>query len=426
MEYSPRFRLLPTEEQRETLDWTRNTVRQVYNHGLYRFNQLDESNGTVKQRVTQIRDELPELKQDWTDLQDVYSKVLQTHIERIARNISNLGKLKKKGYNVGSLNWKKPREFRSFTYNQSGFKLDHKSGPNGRGVLYLSKIGWVPIRLHRDILEDAEISEVTVKKEPTGAWYASFCIEVEEPEKPPVESLSVDDCVGIDLGVLNFVHDSNGIVVDRLDLSDDRERLEREQRALSRKEYESNNWGKQRQRVAKVHSRMSEKKWDFKNKIAHYYTTENSAVFLEDLKIKGMLESPQNARKKAESGWRDLITIFKHHGRKNGCYVVTVKPENTTLDCASCGKSVYKPLWVREHSCPTCGFELDRDWNAALNVLNRGLSKIGVVHSEETPVETATAVSTDGGEYSSMVVDASRVTEAGSTALKEATRSVAE
>lgn len=121
MEYSPRFRLLPTEEQRETMDWTRNTVRQVYNHGLYRFNQLDESNGTVKQRVTQIRDELPELKQDWTDLQDVYSKVLQTHIERIARNISNLGKLKKKGYNVGSLNWKKPREFRSFTYNQSGF-----------------------------------------------------------------------------------------------------------------------------------------------------------------------------------------------------------------------------------------------------------------------------------------------------------------
>ncbi|MDS0283837.1 RNA-guided endonuclease InsQ/TnpB family protein [Haloarcula onubensis] len=426
MEYSPRFRLLPTEEQRETLDWTRNTVRQVYNHGLYRFNQLDESNGTVKQRVTQIRDELPELKQDWTDLQDVYSKVLQTHIERIARNISNLGKLKKKGYNVGSLNWKKPRDFRSFTYNQSGFKLDHKSGPNGRGVLYLSKIGWVPIRLHRDILEDAKISEVTVKKEPTGAWYASFCIEVEEPEKPPVKSLSVDDCVGIDLGVLNFVHDSNGIVVDRLDLSDDRERLEREQRALSRKEYESNNWGKQRQRVAKVHSRMSEKKWDFKNKIAHYYTAENSAVFLEDLKIKRMLESPQNARKKAESGWRDLITIFKHHGRKNGCYVVTVKPENTTLDCASCGKSVYKPLWVREHSCPTCGFELDRDWNAALNVLNRGLSKIGVVHSEETPVETATAVSTDGGEYSSMVVDASRVTEAGSTALKEATRSVAE
>ncbi|MGM0604943.1 MAG: RNA-guided endonuclease InsQ/TnpB family protein, partial [Halobacteriota archaeon] len=216
MEYSPRFRLVPTTEQRETLDWTRNTVRQVYNHGLYRFKQLPESEGTVKQRVRQIRDELPELKTWWTDLQDVYSKVLQTHIERIARNIINLGKLKTKGYNVGSLNWKKPREFRSFTYNQSGFKLDQKSGPNGRGFLYLSKIGWIPIRLHRDILEDAEIKEVTVKKEPTGAWYASFCIDVEQPEKPPVESLTTDDCVGIDLGVLNYIHDSDGVVVDRL------------------------------------------------------------------------------------------------------------------------------------------------------------------------------------------------------------------
>ena len=298
----------------------------------------------MKQRVTKTRDELPELKTWWTDLNDVYSKVLQTDIERITRNSTNLGKLKKNGYNVGSLNWKKPREFRSFTYNQSGFKLDQKSGLNGRGLLYLSKIGWIPIRLRRDILEDAEIKEVTVKKEPTGAWYASFCIDVEQPEKPPVETLDVNDCVGIDLGVRNYIHDSNGLVVDRLDLSNDRERLTREQRALSRKEYESNTWDKQRRTVANVHARMNEKKWDFKNKLAHYYTTHYKGVFLEDVNVKGMLEDPQNTRNKAESGWRDLITIFRHHGKKNGCYVVRVKPENTTLDCASCGTSVYKPL----------------------------------------------------------------------------------
>jgi putative transposase len=247
MEYSPQFRLLPTEKQRETMDWTRNTVRQLYNHGLYRFNQIPESAGTVKQRVTTIRDELPKLKTWWTDLKNVYSKVLQTHIERIARNITNLGKLKNKGYKIGSLNWKKPREFRSFTYNQPGFKLDHKSGPNGHRKLYLSKIGWIPIRLHRDIINNADINEVTVKKEPTGAWHASFCINMDEPEKTSVESLTVDDCVGIDLGIINYTHDSNGVVVDRLDLSEDRDRLEREQRKLSRKNHESNNWDKQRQ-----------------------------------------------------------------------------------------------------------------------------------------------------------------------------------
>ena len=73
---------------------------------------------------------------------------------------------------------------------------------------------------------------------------------------------------------------------------------------------------------------------------------------------------------------------------------------------------MYNPLWVREHSYPTCGFETDRDWNAALNVLSRGLEKLGVVHSDGMPVETATAVSTRS-------VDARRVVEAGSPCLKE-------
>ena len=416
MKYSPRFRLLPNTQQRESLDWTLDTVRQTYNHGLHKFNKIPEQDGTLRQRVWQVRDELPDLKNWWTDLTHVWSTVLQKAIERIRTNIINLGKLKAKGYDVGSLNWKSPREFRSFTYRQSGFKLDKKSGPDNRATLQLKKVHGetlnIPVRLHRDLPDHDAIKEVTLKKEPTGAWYASFCIEVDEPEKPAVEDIDVGDCVGIDLGVLNFTHDSNGLVVDRLDLSNDRERLEREQRSLSRKEYESKNWEKQRREVAEVHAQMSAKKWDYKNKLAHYYTTEYSAVFLEDLNVKGMLEGPQNARNKAEVGWRDVISIFQHHGKKNGCYVVSVKPENTTLDCASCGSSVYKPLWVREHSCPSCGFECDRDYNAALNVLSRGLSKLGVVHSEETPVETALPVDTP--------VSAKRVVESGSSALKEA------
>lgn len=79
MEYSPRFRLLPNTEQRETMDWTRNTVRQVYNHGLYRFNQLDESEGTVKQRVRHIRDELPEVKRWWTPARRILESLADTH-----------------------------------------------------------------------------------------------------------------------------------------------------------------------------------------------------------------------------------------------------------------------------------------------------------------------------------------------------------
>ncbi len=136
---------------------------------------------------------------------------------------------------------------------------------------------------------------------------------------------------------------------------------------------------------------MSNKKQDYKHKLAHHYTTTFDAVVLEDLNVKGMLEDISNARTKAEVGWRDLISIFEHHGEKNACHVLTVDPENTTLECASCGSSVWKPLWVREHRCPTCGFETDRDWNAALNVLQRGCEPVARRHrSSPQPTMTVT------------------------------------
>jgi putative transposase len=398
------------------MDWQRNTVRQVYNHALHEFNNIPEDVGTLRQRVWQVRDTLPELKDWWLDLKQVYSTVLQKAIERIRTNINNLGKLKAKGYDVGSLNWKAPRDFRSFTYRQSGFKLDKKSGSDNRAVLTLKKLKGetreIPVRLHRNLPDHDAIKEVTLKKEPTGAWYASFCISTDEPTKPNPETINVEETVGLDLGVLNFVHDSDGRSVDRLDLSDDRERLDRELRLLSRKQEGSNNWEAQRRRVARVHARMSNKKRDFKHKLAHFYTIEYDAVFVEDLNVKGMLESPQNARNKAEVGWCDFISILKHHGDKNACHVVEVESRGTTKECAECGMETAKPLWVREHSCPSCGFELDRDWNAALNVKSRGLEALGVVHSEDTPAETATAADT-------LSVSASRVVETGSPCLKE-------
>nr|WP_246988344.1 transposase [Halorientalis marina] len=374
----------------------------------------------MKQRVTKVRDEIPDLKDWWTDLNNVYSTVLQQAVEQIATNIENLGKLKENGYSVGSLNWKSPDEYRSFTYRQRGFELDEKSGPNGRGTLTLKKVNGdnidVPIRLHRPLPDDTDVKHVTVKKDRTGAWYACLNVEQKAPEKPDPAEIDTDDTVGIDLGILTYIHDSDGRQISRLDLSDDRERLEWEQRTLSRKEHRSNNWESQRRTVAEVHKRMRQKKLDFKHKLAAFYTSEYDAVFVEDLNVKGMLEGKRNGRNTHEVGWRDFITILEHHGRKRGCHVVEVGPEDTTKECNQCGVNTEKPLWVREHSCPSCGFETDRDYNAALNVWERGLEKLGVVHSEATtPAETATAVDTDDFRE----VSASRVVETGSPCLKE-------
>ncbi len=130
-----------------------------------------------------------------------------------------------------------------------------------------------------------------------------------------------------------------------------------------------------------------------------------------------MLKGDKNGRNTAEVGWRDFIALLKHHGRNRGCHVVEVDPEDTTKECNQCGVKTEKPVWVREHSCPSCGFETNREYNVALNVWERGLRKRGVVHSEATPAETGTAVDTDAIHE----VSASSVVETGSPCLKERT-----
>ena len=430
MNYNYRYRLKPTESQRETLDYHRDTCRQLYNHALYRFNQIPEDEGTVKQRVRNIRDELPNLKDWWDALTDIYSKVLQPTVMRIAKNINALGKLKQQGYKVGELRWKSPHEFRSFTYNQSGFELDKKSG---QIVLSLSKLADISIELHRPLPDDATVKEVTLKKEKTGEWFAIFGIEMDTkpPTKPPLADINTDEMVGIDVGILKYTHDTDGTAVESLDLSEERGRLEREQRKLSRKEYGSNNWRKQRRRVADCHQQIKRKRRDFLHKLSNYYAREYELVAVEDLNLKGMLESPRNSRNTASAAWNTFTDMLETKCEREGTHFVEVEPEGTTKECAQCGVKTDKPLWVREHSCPACGFEADRDANAAWNILFRGLTELGVGHSEgtssesedsdglrkslgdfRTPVETALPAGT-------VVVPVKRILEAGSPTLSE-------
>jgi putative transposase len=411
MNYNYRYRLKPTDSQRETLDYHSDTCRQLYNHALYRFNQIPESEGTVKQRVRKIRDELPDLKDWWDALTDVYSKVLQPTVMRIATNINALGKLEEQGYKVGELRWKSPREFRSFTYNQSGFELDKKSGQT---VLSLSKLADIPIELHRPLPDDATVKEVTLKKEKTGEWFAIFGIEMdtELPAKQPLEDIDTDEMVGIDVGILKYAHDTDGTAVESLDLSEERDRLKREQRNLSRKEYESTNWENQRRRVAECHLQIKRKRRDFLHKLSNYYAQEYELIAVEDLNVKRILESPQNSRNTASAAWNIFTDMLEYKCEREGTHFVEVEPEGTTKECAQCGVKTSKPLWVREHACPACGFKADRDANAAWNILSRGLTDLGVGHSEGTPVETALPAGTT-------LVPAKRVVEAGSPCLKE-------
>ncbi len=340
----------------------------------------------------------------------MYSRTLQVVLERLYDNLEGLSQLKENGYRVGSLNWKPPREYQSFTYSQRGFKLDKKGG---RAVLHLSKIGDIPIELHRKIPDDGRLKQVTVKQEPTGEWFATFGVEVDR--EPPAKPDNPERCVGIDVGVLKFAHDTNGFALGSLDLSDERNRLDRERRKLSRKEHGSNNWERQRKVVAQRYADIKRKRRDFLHRVSAYYAREYDLVAVEDLSVRGMLESPSNSRNIASAAWATFRRMLAYKCEREGTHFVAVEPAGTTKECAQCGVKTDKPLWVREHSCPACGFEADRDVNAAVNVLSRGLADVGVVHSERTPVETALPTGTDVSP-----VPAKRVLEAGSPALNEA------
>jgi putative transposase len=405
MEYSHRYPAYPTQEVVGELERHIDIHRQAYNYTLYEYENVDADNiGSAYKHHYR----LPDWKDEFPVFSEVNSKALQRTVTRFYDNLSNLKDQKENGRKVGKLKWKSPREFQSMTFSQSGFELKNTSGR--RATLWLSKIGDIKIRYHREIPHRADIKEVTIKKETTGDWFVSFGLETDDsdlPEKPDVDSLDASNSVGIDLGIQNYIHTSDGKTVDWLDLEDEYERLRREQRKLSRKEDGSNNYEKQRREVAKVKRHIKRKVLDYQHKITTWLVREYDAVFVEDLDVKGMLEQSHNARNKQDAAWRQFITLLEYKADLYGCHVVQVEARGTTKECASCGVETAKPIWVREHSCPSCGFECDRDANAAMNVLQRGFSELGLGWPESTPVETALPTDTT-------TVSAKRVVETGS------------
>jgi putative transposase len=374
-----------------------------------------------------MQNKLPAWKKRWPKWSDVYSKTLQMAVRRIKQSESVLESLQEKGYDVGRLKWKAPAEYRSIVYNQSGFDVDRNTDRTEHATVDLSKIGTFHLRYHRPLPEDGKITQIILKKAKTGDWTVSIVVDYEPdyPKPPAIEEIDAENTVGIDLGITSFIHDSTGRSFQSLDEQAERKRIERRHRDLSRKEYGSNNWEKARQKLAQAYERLRNRRRDYREKLAHEYTSRYDAVFLEDLDVKGMLEGDRRGRNIAAMSWRKTIQAFKRHGEKNGCHVIEVPPEGTTKRCSQCGTETEKPLWVREHACPSCGFEADRDYNAALEIKRRGLDELGIRDStadvgqgmaESTPAETALPGDT---EETSDEVSPKRVVETGSPCLKE-------
>jgi putative transposase len=335
--------------------------RFVYNKMLKGLNRQNKSNRL------ELQNSIPKLKEEYTELKEVYSKVLQYESYRLFSNLRALARLKKNGKKVGRLRFKGEGWFKTFVYNQSGFKIVET---NKRcQLLHLSKIGDMRIRIHRKI--NGKIKQVVIKHYPSGRWYAFVCCEQEREiaENPN------NKAVGIDLGTINFIYDSDGnhIAHPRF-LNKSLERLKEEQKRLSRKKKGSKNRQKQRIKVARIHEKIVNQRNDFLHKLSKKYVDDYSFIAVEKLNIRGLIRNSYNPRNILDASWNKFIQFLTYKAERAGSQVVEINPKETTNICSKCGKIIKKELWDRIHKC-SCGLVIDRDLNSARNILQLGLER---------------------------------------------------
>ncbi len=350
-------------------------LHNLYNHAL---EERKKAWKEEKKSITYSNQQnaLPKLKEKDPSLKLVHSQVLQDCLRRVDNAFQKFFRKE-----VKYPKKKKLSKYSSFTFpqvwmKQKGrlvevIKLEKKSGRFA--YLHLPKLGKLKIRLHREI-NWTKARTVTVKREPSGKWYVCVTVEIELDE---VLREAQEKTVGIDLGVKNLATTSEGEFIEHPKFLQRLEkRLKREQKKLSRKEKGSNNWEKQRKRVAKIHEKMRNARRDFLHKLSRHLVNNYDHISFEDLDIKGLVQSSNLAKLILDAGWRALITFVTYKAVMAGARVVRVDPSYTTQDCSVCGFRVPKTLAERLHECPECGAIMDRDYNASVNILQKGLARL--------------------------------------------------
>jgi putative transposase len=196
------------------------------------------------------------------------------------------------------------------------------------------------------------------------------------------------NAVGIDLGIKELITLSTGEKVHNPKwLRGSEKKLAREQRRLSHKKKGSSNRKRQRLEVQRVHRKISNQRKDYHHKLSNKLVRDYDLIVFEDLKIRNMVKNRYLAKSISDAGWGQLVSYVTYKAEEAGKVTELVNPRGTSQECSSCGEIVQKTLAVRVHECPHCGLVMDRDENAAINILNRGLAKVGQGLPECTPVE---------------------------------------
>lgn len=367
MRLTYRYRLYPTSAQRASLQKTLEACRWLYNKTLeVRKTSWEQERKTVGRYDT--INLLGRWKAEKPELLNVHSQVLQEVCTRVDLAFQAFFRRVKAGEKeVGYPRFRGSGRYDSFTFPQHGFSLLN----NGR--LRLSKIGDVKIVLHRPV--SGKCKTLTIRRDSVDNWYACFSCEVEPKPLEPTP-----DVVGVDLGLTTFAYLSNGEKIAR------RRWMKQDERDIARLQRKKERFAKgspERRRanraLAKAYERAANRRRDFAHQESHKLVNEYQFIAFEDLDIRDMQVNGNRtiSRGIADVAWGQFVQFTAYKAANAGRTVALVDPRGTTQMCSGCGSIVPKDLSVRIHECPHCGLRLNRDHNAALNILARGLASIG-------------------------------------------------
>jgi putative transposase len=383
-----KYRIYPTRNQREALQFTLDRNRELYNAALeerkeaYRMSKVSISYNDQSAQLPEIKELRPEYK-------EIYSQILQDTLKRVDKAFKAFFKRVKEGKTPGFPRFQGYDRYDSFCYPQIE-KL--KGNPTIRiqnGKVILPKIGHIKVKQHRPM--EGKAKTATIKREGEH-WYAVFACEVEAQKKLPYTDLPI----GIDMGLKHFMTDSNGDVVDNPRFfRKSHGRLKKKQQRLSKRRNKSHRRKRSAQLVGKGHKTVRNQRRDFHHKEARILVDTYETIVFEDLSMHHMVKRPkakqdENGRylpngaaakgglnkSLLDAGWASFIELVKHKAEYAGVTVSEVDPRKTSQICSACGKEgEHKDLSVRTHVCVHCGIVLDRDHNAAVNILDRGLGR---------------------------------------------------
>ncbi len=354
-----KFRICePSKIVQERLEQTLYLCRSLYNAALQERRDAYQIN-RVSINYQHQQNQLPEIKVTNPEYKDIDSQVLQNVVKRCERAFDGFFRRIKAKQTAGFPRFKGQNRYDSFCYPQSGFSLTDDK-------LTLSKIGKVKIKLSRSVI--GKIKTCTIKKE-IDKWFVIFTVET-LPEALP----KTGESVGLDMGISAFATLSDGTQIDNFKYYEaTQKKLRIAQRRVARRKKGSNRRKKAVKLLRKIHQKIKNQRNDFQHKVSTYLVRKYDLIAVEKLSVSGMSRGILG-KQILDASWSSFFDKLTYKAENAGKQLIKVSPNFTSQDCSACGERVKKDLSVRVHHCLKCGLTLDRDENAAINILAAGLA----------------------------------------------------